>query len=198
MKQARERMRRRVKGSLTLVATVLILSAALRISGNAGQALALNVENMAGPPDEMVTDQVMIIDDDSLEQMLIALQKREANLNEKEEMIQGRVQALQKINAEVSRKIEQMEKVESQLRSTLTIAETAAEEDILKLTQVYENMKPKQAAELFEEMDPNFAAGFLGRMRPDAAAAIMAGLSAEAANLYSVILAGRNASAPQE
>jgi len=35
-------------------------------------------------------------------------------------------------------------------------------------------------------------------MRPEAAAAIMAGLSAEAAHLFSVVLAGRNANVPRE
>ncbi len=54
-------------------------------------------------------------------------------------------------------------------------------------------MKPKRAAALFEQMDARFAAGFLARMRPDAAAAVMAGLSPEAAHMFSVVLAGRNA-----
>ena len=46
-------------------------------------------------------------------------------------------------------------------------------------------------------MEPDFAAGFLGRMRPDAAAAVMAGLTPETAYSISVILAGRNATAPK-
>jgi len=84
------------------------------------------------------------------------------------------------------------------LRETIALAESASDNDLDRLTKVYESMKPKQAAALFEQMNPNFAAGFLGRMRPEAAAMIMAGLSPEAAHSFSVVLAGRNANVPRE
>lgn len=198
MERKKRSDRRRLKGSLSWVAILLIASAGLRLAGNTGQAVALNTETdiKASPGSGAV--QYEILDDEGLRNMLLALQKREADLVEKEDQMRQRLQALQTVDDEVSEKIVELERAEQQLRATLTIAETAAEDDIVRLTLVYENMKPKQAAALFEEMDPNFAAGFLGRMRPDAAAAIMAGLSAEAANLYSVILAGRNAKAPKE
>ena len=80
----------------------------------------------------------------------------------------------------------------------MAYADTAAEGDLARLTAVYENMKPKDAAALFEEMDPDFAAGFLGRMRADSAAGIMAGLSPPVAYSVSVLLAGRNANVPKK
>ncbi len=46
-------------------------------------------------------------------------------------------------------------------------------------------------------MAPEFAAGFLGRMRPDAAAAVLAGLKPDKAYSISVMIAGRNATAPK-
>ncbi len=46
-----------------------------------------------------------------------------------------------------------------------SLADVAAENDLQSLTQVYENMKPKDASALFEEMSPEFAAGFLGLAR---------------------------------
>jgi len=58
-------------------------------------------------------------------------------------------------------------------------------------------MKPRDTAALFSEMAPGFAAGFLGIMRPDSAAAIMTELEPQTAHLISVMLAGRNASAPR-
>jgi flagellar motility protein MotE (MotC chaperone) len=45
-------------------------------------------------------------------------------------------------------------------------------------------------------MSPEFAAGFLGRMQPEAAAAVLSGMSAEAAYAVSILIAGRNARAP--
>ena len=91
-----------------------------------------------------------------------------------------------------------LEMAEESLVSTMARASTASENDLTRLTAVYENMKPKEASALFEEMDPEFAAGFLGRMRPDAAASIMTGLNSGKAYAISVILAGRNANAPSE
>jgi flagellar motility protein MotE (MotC chaperone) len=58
-------------------------------------------------------------------------------------------------------------------------------------------MKPKDAAALFETMEPEFAAGFIARMLPDSAAKVMSGLDPKVAYTISVILAGRNASAPK-
>jgi flagellar motility protein MotE (MotC chaperone) len=77
-------------------------------------------------------------------------------------------------------------------------SEVAAEDDLSRLTSVYENMKPKEATEVFARMAPEFAAGFLGRMRPDAAALILSGLDPDKAYSISVLLAGRNANAPVE
>ena len=98
----------------------------------------------------------------------------------------------------MDQKLIALTQAEAALRDTIALADTAAESDLDRLTKVYENMKPKQAAALFEEMHPNFAAGFLGRMRPEAAAEIMAGLSPEAAHTFSVVMAGRNANVPTE
>lgn len=198
MVSSKTRKRRPLKISLSLVATVLISSALLRFSSDAGQAMARNIEEDEAIKTSNEINEFTIIEDEGLRRMMISLQERKAKLDRREEMINKRLKTLEAVDAEVTNKLQEITNTEEQLRQMLTIADKAAEEDILRLTQVYENMKPKEAAKLFEEMDPNFAAGFLGRMRPDAAAAIMAGLTAEAANLYSVILAGRNAVVPSE
>jgi flagellar motility protein MotE (MotC chaperone) len=91
-----------------------------------------------------------------------------------------------------------MKAAEEELKATLALADGAAEDDIARLTAVYQAMKPKDAAALFETMSPEFAAGFLGRMPPDSAAAILSGMSSEAAYGISVIVAGRNADVPKE
>lgn len=198
MVSSKTRKKRPLKISLSLVATVLISSALLRFSSDAGQAMARNIEEDEAIKTSNEINEFTIIEDEGLRRMMISLQERKAKLDRREEMINERLKTLEAVDAEVTNKLQEITNTEEQLRQMLTIADKAAEEDILRLTQVYENMKPKEAAKLFEEMDPNFAAGFLGRMRPDAAAAIMAGLTAEAANLYSVILAGRNAVVPNE
>lgn len=133
-----------------------------------------------------------------LEALFSELRAREARVAEQEKALEGRERAAAIAGEEIALQLADLQAAEAALAATLARAETAAEDDLARLTQVYENMKPKEAAPLFEQMDPGFAAGFLGRMRPDAAAAIMAGLSPPAAYSISVILAGRNAAAPTQ
>ncbi|WP_425097625.1 MotE family protein [Tropicibacter sp. S64] len=136
--------------------------------------------------------------DEDIMPLIEALNKREARVKQREQDIDVRMQALSLAEQEIDRKLAELEAAERKLRDTLALAQTAAEDDLTRLTDVYANMKPKQAAALFEEMDPEFAAGFLARMRSDAAAAIMAGLTPNAAYTISVVLAGRNANVPKQ
>src|SRR6056297_2197283 len=191
----RRRPRGQARGALVLIAALLVTSALIRLGGGAGQAVArVSEERVApGPGAEMSCDRP-----EDLQVMLSALQERETRLDAREVALSDRMQALRIADQEITRKLAVLEAAETELRATLEIAETAAEDDLGRLTKVYETMKPKQAAALFEQMDPRFAAGFLGRMRPEAAAEIMAGLSPEAAHMFSVVLAGRNADVPQE
>ncbi|MFX0546658.1 MotE family protein [Roseovarius sp. S1116L3] len=182
-----------MRGALTLVASLLILSAVLRIGGDAGRAWA-----RASDAPEREVAVVECTTEDDLHDMLKSFQAREAQVAQREGEIIDRQQALKVADRQIESKLAQLKAAEEKLRRTLTIADTAAESDIDRLTKVYESMKSKDAAALFEEMDPDFAAGFLGRMKPDAAAGILAGLSPQAAHTFSVVLASRNAGAPKE
>lgn len=192
------RRRASARGTLILIAGMLIASAILRLGDGAGTAFALvsddNTDDVAADPP---TPRDCARPPD-LAQVLDALNAREVRIEESEAALRNRMQALQQADREVSRKLTELTEAEDSLRQTISIADEAAETDLDRLTKVYETMKPKQAAALFEQMDPNFAAGFLGRMRPEAAAGIMASLSPGAAHGFSVVLAGRNANAPTE
>lgn len=199
----RKRKSRGAQSALLVVAVLLAGSAGLRLGSGTGLAIAREVEELAGrdardaprpsghlvetctpPPDIAAT--------------LIAFQTRDAALSKAEATLAERRQSLRLIEAEVTAKLAELESAEARLRETLALADGAAEQDLARLTAVYENMKAKDAAKLFQEMSPDFAAGFLGRMRPDAAAAVMAGMSPDAAYSVSVFLAGRNARVPRE
>ncbi len=200
---------RRGRGVLALIGTLLVGSAALRVAVGASGAFAADdpaaqlavtqaeaTAQTAAVPEAGVGETCVAEED--IRPMIDALKQREARVSSQEEEIRIRMQALAVAESEIDRKLVRLEEAEASLRATLANARTAAEEDVARLTDVYANMKPKQAAALFETMDPEFAAGFLGRMAPDAAAAIMAGLSPETAYTISVIVAGRNANAPRE
>lgn len=187
------------KGAILLIAGLFLSSAGIRLGLGAGQAVATENSIMAGdglsaPLSSSGTQTEPSID---FAPMLAAFQAREAQIIEQEQQINTRMKALQVADEQIEKRMAMLQAAEESLRATLALADTAAEDDLSRLTTVYENMKPKDAAILFEEMEPAFAAGFLGRMRPDAAAGVMAGLTPKAAYSISVILAGRNASVPK-
>ncbi len=202
----KKRSRRKAKGALSAIGALLLASAALRVGVGAGEAFAREGGDDTTPPALSEVAETHIskpaegveIADKDVMPLLNALNEREAQVAKREEGVAMRMQALSVAEREIERKLAALEAAEERLRATMSLAQNAAEDDISRLTDVYANMKPKQAAALFEEMDPEFSAGFLARMRPDTAAGIMAGLSPSAAYTISVVLAGRNAQVPKE
>lgn len=199
MSNARTRTRR-IRGSALLIVSVFLVgSATLRIGVQAGTSLVRDlpevVEKMTAPKKVTVQNEPSSAD---LQHLISALGNREQQLNRRETQIEDRMKALEIAGETIDRKLLALVEAEEQLSATLAMADGASENDLTRLTDVYEKMKPKNAAALFEEMAPEFAAGFLGRMRPASAASVMAGLSPQTAYTVSVILAGRNAWVPKE
>jgi flagellar motility protein MotE (MotC chaperone) len=180
------------------VGGLLLASALLRSAIGASEALAKGEPDPGAAPAPVVAEPAAVVAEADILPLLAALDAREARLDRRAEEIAVRMQALTLAEEEIAQKLAALEEAEQALRATLALARTAAEDDLTRLTEVYANMKPKQAAALFEQMDPDFAAGFLSRMQPGAAAAIMAGMTPETAYLVSVIVAGRNAEVPRD
>lgn len=205
MKFKTRKFRRTGRGAILLLTVMLLSSALLRLGTGTGIALAEETQhsvpetvrhaNGAGVTLPDVDNRTL--DRAGVSQLLQALRARELRVKEQESKIEMRTKALTVADQEITKRLAALEQAEANLRQTLSLADGAAEDDLARLTSVYENMKPKDAAKLFEAMEPNFAAGFLGRMRPDAAAAILTGLTPERAYSISAILAGRNALAPK-
>jgi len=189
---ARPNPRRRLRLVLPVIAGLLAVSGLIRLGGGASGAIA-EIADM--PPDAPVDAAAFSIAND---EVLAALQAREQRLAERESQLADRAQALNVAEAEIREQLVALEAAEASLAALLALSESAAEDDITGLTEVYENMRPAEAAALFATMDPGFSAGFLSRMRPDVAAAIMGQLDPATAYSISVILAGRNAAAPTE
>jgi len=187
------------RSALWLIAVLLLTSGGIRLATGTGPALAREIENLGveDPAHEMGNAAECEAPKD-IAKVLDALGMREVALEKREAALADRMAALSLVELEVERNLTALESAEQALAQTLSVADKAAEGDLDRLTAVYENMKPKEAAKVFEEMAPEFAAGFLGRMRPDAAASIMSGIGASTAYSISVILAGRNANVPTE
>lgn len=184
-------------GPLSLVGGLLVASAIIRLTSSGGEAFAEAAGTFSTDPEVGRTEKAQTEDVD-VGALLSAVQDREARVKEREDQLASHVQALKFAEEEIQEQMAALVAAEEQLKQTIALADVAAENDLQSLTQVYENMKPKDAAALFEEMSPEFAAGFLGMMRSDAAALIMTGLEPATAYTISVILAGRNAGVPTE
>lgn len=195
---SRSRPRRRGT-ALTLVVMCLLVSGVIRVSRTGG-AIAKEASALTGGQPE---NRVAVIGQacdppPDISALLTAIQVRQDELDQRRDRLENRMQALNVAEAQLKSRTEALIAAEQRLAATLAVADNAAEKDLARLTTVYENMKPKDAAGLFAEMAPEFAAGFLGRMRPDSAASVMAGLEPGKAYRISLVLAGRNAAAPRE
>lgn len=189
------RLRRKRRGTLHLLAGLMVLSAVLRLAPGASLAMAEDVEPAATSETDESPDESLGLANSAL---IDALQDRETALALREAQIADRMQALRVAEAEVADQLAALETAEQALRQTMAEVESASQTDLARLATVYENMKPREAAPLFAQMPPGFAAGFLGLMAPEAAAPIMAELPPDVAYSISVMLAGRNANAPTE
>lgn len=183
------RRRKSGRGALAIVAVILASSGALRLGSGVGRALA---EASSAPPvtaTEACSPPPLALAE--------ALTAREEKLKAEETAYALRVAALDLADQAITKRMAELSSAEEEMKKTLSIADGAAENDLAKLTAVYEAMKPADAAGLFNRMDPEFAAGFLGRMNPQAAAAVLSGMNDDAAYSISVLIAGRNARAPK-
>lgn len=185
----------RKTGTITVIVGLFLASGLIRVV----EIAPAFAEEMAleGAPHEAVQMASAEADPD-MPALLQAIQQREAQITEREAYIDRRMQTLAVAEQRIREQMDALAEAESKLAATLSLADNATEEDVARLTEVYQRMKPSEAAGIFETMDIQFAAGFFSRMRPESSAAIMANLPAELAYSISVVMAGRNANAPRE
>ena len=183
------------RGALLMIAALLAISAMIRFGVGPGHALATELAGLQGDSQHDSAPKACMTPDE-LSATLADVLVREKAVAEREKNLAIRVRTVELAEQEIRKSLLELEAAEARLSRTIAQAETASEDDLSRLTSVYESMKPKDAAILFQEMSPDFAAGFIGRMRPDAAAQLMAGLTPGAAYSISVVLAGRNAQTP--
>lgn len=207
-KAARKRRRAaRPSRALLFLSLCFIGSAALRL-GDVGVAVAQTARPDAAltppeptvlppappPKDATLAEQAAVCQADP-GPLLTAIRARAAELESREAAIAERESLMTVTEARVRAEIGKLEQAEKALAATLALADGAAERDVAHLVGVYENMKPKEAAQVFGEMDPNFAAGFLSRMRADAAAGVLSAMAPPDAYAVTVIMAGRHVGA---
>lgn len=174
-------------GGVGLIVACFLASAALRLS-ESGLALAEEVATGAAQGTAGAAGDP--------EQLMKALREREAELNAEEARLADRAQTLNVAEAKLAEQLAAYDKAQKQLQETLASADKAAEKDIDKMTTVYENMKPADAARILDRMDVAFAAGLMARMRPEIAAQVLSAMNADSAYAITLTVASRNSKVP--
>lgn len=183
------------RGALVILALLMAVSGALRLGDGIGIAMArTGSADVDGP--RLAPLAAMDCPAPPIA-VAEALSLREARLEAQEAALADRMAALALADQAIEIRLTTLSEAEAKLQETIARADGASEADLAQMTEMYQTMKPKDAAILFGTMDPEFATGFLARMRPEAAAAILSGMQPENAYAISVLLAGRNAKAPK-
>lgn len=175
-------------GGVGLIVACFLASGVLRLS-ESSLALAEEIESGTGATANPAGS-------DNPGQLMKALRDREAQLNAEEARIADRAQTLNVAEAKLAEQLAAYDKAQKQLQETLASADKAAEKDINKMTTVYENMKPADAARILDRMDVAFAAGLMARMRPEIAAQILSAMNADSAYAVTLTVASRNSKVP--
>ena len=182
------------QATLVAIIALLILSALTR----------LVYASLAEPIDEATdgplptAESLLCPASEEVATLLEQIARRSDVLDERETAAAMREQDIEVARQEIGASLGRMAEAEARLAARMERSANAADEDLTRLVEVYEGMKPKDAAVLFEAMDPAFAAGFMSRMASDAASALFSHLSPDKAYALSVIMAGRNANAATE
>jgi flagellar motility protein MotE (MotC chaperone) len=126
--------------------------------------------------------------------LLRAIDERRRQLDAWASDLADRARMLEVIEARAKEQVQALRAERMALETTLERVEGEAEAEIARLVEIYENMKPKQAARIFEAMPAEVAAGFVRRMAEKKSALVMGNLNAEHA--YAITLALANSRHP--
>jgi len=179
------------------VGLVLFLLAALLFAAGLSR-LSLGVASAVASEDPSRSSALPAAETPDGGALFEALRAREARIAEQEQALAKRAQALRDAEDSLRAQLSELQAAESRLAATLSQTESAAENDLIRLTTVFEHMKPPQAAALFSTMETEFAAGFIARLDPQFAGEVMAELDPTLAYGISAVLAGRHARTPRD
>ena len=184
-------------GGLSLIVACFVGSAVIRLAESA-PAFAEGLGTMAGNSGIAQNPSGSPLGTAEADALLLAIRDRETQLDDKAAQLADRAQALSVAEQKLKEQLADFETAQRNLEGTLAQADKAAERDIDRMTTVYENMKPGDAARIFERMDVSFAAGLLARMRPEITASVLAGMEPDAAYAVTLVIASRNSAVPTQ
>ncbi len=122
-------------------------------------------------------------------EILQSLAKRRDELDKREQQISQHEALLKAAGVEVDRKIAELNKIRGELEDLLNKQKTAEDERINSLVKIYENMKPKDAANIFNTLDMDVLLPVIGKISERKASPILAAMSPDKAREVTIKLA---------
>ncbi len=121
--------------------------------------------------------------------ILQSLSARREKLEQWEEEVRMKENLLEATEVRISKRIEEIETLEKNVRELLEQYEKQEESNIRSLVKIYESMKPKEAARIFDEVEMPVLLMVVDRMKERKAAPILAKMNPLKAKALTVELA---------
>jgi flagellar motility protein MotE (MotC chaperone) len=105
--------------------------------------------------------------------LLLALQQERQDLIKEQESTKKRKKELKRLEAEVDKKLDQLEATRLQLKELLAEKDARELKRIRDLSKMYEKMSPEKAARIFSTLEQKLAIAILADMKTKAAAKLL-------------------------
>ncbi len=110
-----------------------------------------------------------------------ALERRRKRLLERERELDLREEALRAREADLARRLDRLERYKAELAELIETLDREEEERLARLVAVYENMKPKKAAQIFDRLELEVLLRVVTRMRESKLSLILAAMNPDRA-----------------
>lgn len=124
-------------------------------------------------------------------ELLQSLAARRETLDARERSLDQRAALLEVAEQRIDEKMSELQALRAQLQALLVEVDEQEEAHLASLVEIYENMRPGDAANIFDGLEMDVLISVLDRMREQKAAAILASMSAERARSVTSELAMR-------
>jgi flagellar motility protein MotE (MotC chaperone) len=125
--------------------------------------------------------------------VLQSLSKRRDALEQRERDLDQREKLLQAAEKKVDEKVAEMNKLKGQIEDLLANQQKMQDDRIKQLVKIYENMKPKDAANIFNEMDFDVLIGIIDHMSERKVSPVLAAMDPARAREVSARIAQEKA-----
>ena len=136
-------------------------------------------------PDEFVPES-----NSSEPAVIESLADRRRQLEQREEEIELRMKLLEAAEAKLQKRVDELKNIESQLGGAVEETKKSEQEKLKGLVSMYENMKPKSAAQVFNNLEMPVLLALVEIMNPRKMSGILAVMDPAKAGALTVALAG--------